>query len=288
MLVKVSYMSGAGNLFTVLDNREYAFKLSDLSAMAGKLCKPEKPHLAKTEGFLALNEGTQFYDYEVLFLNPDGTSSMMCGNGARCSVHFADLTSFINPQERSVTFKMLGNIYKAEILNDTIKVVLPPPNSIIPDILLDTKYGQVKCSYVNVDSDHLIINYQPMIFGSGFKEFDIDKIGSYFRHHPRFSPKGVNVNFYEIISENTLQIRTFERGVEAETGACGTGAISTSVIAAIGGLVSFPVKLFPPSGSMLRADIVGTLPDGIESVILIGKAEIIGEDILEINLEDYR
>jgi diaminopimelate epimerase len=286
MLVKVSYMSGAGNLFTVIDNRDYGFQLDELSEMAVKLCNPNLPHLTKTEGLLALNAGSESYNYEVLFLNPDGTSSMMCGNGARCSVHFANLRSFLNPNENAVQFKMLGKIYRAEICKDTIKVALPAPNSIINDIILNTPYGDVRCSYVNVDSDHLVINYQPDIFGSEFEEFNMDKIGSYFRNHPRFSPNGVNVNFYRLIAENTMQIRTFERGVEAETGACGTGAISTSVIAAIEGLVNFPVRLYPPSGSMLITDITGSLPDGIESVMLEGKAEIIGEDLVEINLKD--
>jgi diaminopimelate epimerase len=139
---------------------------------------------------------------------------------------------------------------------------------------------------VNVGSDHLVIKKEDVL---EFKDLALDDIplsdfAPQLRLHPDFSPRGVNVNVYSILDKNVIQLRTYERGVEGETAACGTGTISTALIAASKGEVTFPVTVIPKSGIPLVVDTIYNSHQEIESIILEGTAEIIGHAQIEIAL----
>ncbi len=283
MKLNLTYMSGAGNLFTVIDNREYELDEKNLSELAQTLCSAQGDSPLATEGLLILNNSKDGHSFETLYFNPDGTSGMMCGNGARCAFKFAEIAGYIDhKKDFPVNFSMSGNIYKGEFAEKSIKIEFPPPVKIDSGLELKLNNKNIPADYVDVNSDHIVIDVndleQPY---HEFTEFELTELGQKIRNMDRFSPKGVNVNFYEIKDNKEVELITYERGVEAFTGACGTGAISTALSIALKGKLNFPITIIPPSGSQLMVSIKGK-PENIGSVILEGSAEVIGERTVDI------
>jgi len=144
--------------------------------------------------------------------------------------------------------------------------------------------NEINGIYVNVNSDHFVINHKnnDIIKNKSFDDFCINTFAPPIRFHQEFEPNGVNVNIYSIVNRNKILLRTYERGVEAETGACGTGALSTMLAAYSLNEIDLPVTIIPPSKSPLTVDIEGEFPDKIKSLILEGNAEIKNEKEIEI------
>ncbi len=286
MQILITFMSGAGNIFTVIDNRQYKFDIDMLSKIAPNLCKKDYNLYRNTEGLIAVDKNFKEFDFDVLFFNPDGSHSMMCGNGARCAIKFAQAKKIIKNEIHTLHFKMQDEIYHADIVNNLIKIKLPPPREIKNNIYIQTKIGKILGTYVNVNSDHFVINCDELIpLGYlSIENLPVDYIGKEIRFNPLF-PNGTNADFYKIINNSTIQLRTYERGVEAETGACGTGALATAITALINHQIVLPVKIIPTSSIPLFVEIKGNLPDNINGIELIGPAEIIAEK--EIELEIY-
>lgn len=285
MKIKVYFMSAAGNLFTVIDNRDYQFSITIASKLAPFLCNINEHNSFKSEGFMLLNSGNDKIDFNCDFFNPDGSTGMMCGNGGRAIVFFAKSMKAIKDKKQTVIFSMAKNIYTAEFKNDTIKLYLPAQSEIKNHQHVTIDEIKIEGAYVNVGTDHFVINFDKMDISKSFdfNDFPINNIGAKIRFHSEFEPRGVNANFYKIIDENKLRLRTYERGVEAETGACGTGAISTALVAALNNEITLPVTIIPTSGKKLIVDIVGLLPNYVDKIILEGDAEII--ESKEINLD---
>lgn len=275
MDIKVTYMSGAGNLFTVIDNREYKFPKEILSKLAPTLCSGRIP----TEGLLAISDSSDF-DFDADFYNPDGSSGVMCGNGGRCSVLFAGQLNFFGNAEKSIiNFSMAGEIYKAKLENNSVSLFMPPPIKILQRIQINEDFFSGKTDYINVNSDHIVFDFNDIEHHSDFFEFDLINFARPLRNLTKLFPNGTNVNVYFIDSDNIIHLRTYERGVEAETASCGTGATSTAISIALAGLARFPITILPKSKSTLIIDIVGDFPNNIDSLILKGSAEIIGYDL---------
>jgi len=287
MKLKVTYMSGAGNTFTAVDNREYKLPADFYSTNALVLSGVDKEGAVKTEGLLVLNESERGNSFDVDFFNPDGSFSMMCGNGGRCALRFAVETNFISKPGigEKISFKMAGGMYNCELVEDKVRLYLPAPVEIRYEVEIKIYEKSIKGTYVNVNSDHFVVDYNKVeyIKDKTFDDFCIDTFASPIRFHRDFKPRGVNVNIYLPKSRKELWLRTYERGVEAETGACGTGALSTMLTAYSKGEIDLPVTIIPPSKSPLLADIVGEFPNKIQNLILEGNAEIKGETEIEIS-----
>ena len=285
MKLKVTYMSGAGNLFSIIDNRNYNFGEKLLSLLSPILCNPVQNNTIQSEGLLALNERKD-YDFEALFFNPDGSHGMMCGNGGRCAVNFALLNNFYydKKQNEYVSFMMLGENYRARVGNDEIELFLPPPMSIDPEKELPLFDQVINYAYVNVNTDHVVINIEELCqFGvNDIVDLDIYKFGKAVRYHKDFLPSGANANFFQVRDNNTLILRTYERGVEKETGACGTGAVSTAIVANFKHEVQLPIIVIPPSKSPLIINFDLSLERKISNLSLTGSADILKEDEVEI------
>ncbi len=281
MQIKLTYMSGAGNLFTVINNNNYQFTKEIAEKIAPILCNINEINHFKTEGLILVEDSKDEYtDFNVMFFNPDGSSGMMCGNGGRVAIRFASLKKITHSSMFFETFFSMANkTYKGILQKETIVLFLQPPKSIKRNINLYLNDLCLNCDYVDIATDHLVIDFNQISskFNSTFKEFDLFNFARDVRYHNDFKPRGVNVNVYECLGENTLNLRTYERGVELETGACGTGAISTAIIAVMKNQVTFPVKIVPTSGLALIVDIVGKLPDKIDSITLEGNAEVLNE-----------
>jgi diaminopimelate epimerase len=289
MQIEVTHMSGAGNLFSVVDNRNHKFDTRKGSQLARFLCEENEWNTFKTEGLILINGGDREHDIVADFFNPDGSHGAMCGNGGRCAVSFALERKFFKSRD-IIRFKMAGETYRAQALANSIKVFFPAPFQINPDMIIRYKGIDFQVSYVNVGSDHCVIEMkdleeiEPVFKHSGkIGEFDLAAFAPDIRNHEVFEPRGANVNIYMVNKSGGLYLRTFERGVEAETGACGTGAISTAIIAVLKGQVFAPVEVIPTSQNPLVVDIEFD-DDVITGVSLEGAATVL--DTVTITLPD--
>ncbi|MBI3260339.1 MAG: diaminopimelate epimerase [Ignavibacteriae bacterium] len=283
MNIPVTYMSGAGNIFTVIDGRESVVSIEQWQKLTPLLCSGEFP----TEGLIILNNSEILtknnkptLNFTSEFFNPDGSHGAMCGNGGRCAVRFALNTlndpSFSNSIS-TISFTMAGTAYQAEIIANEIRVYFPMPVEFRENIEVSDSIKTIHGDFVDVGSQHFVVNYNQLQTDIPFREFEIEVFAPPFRFHKVFEPRGANINLYEVVN-NKINLRTYERGVEAETGACGTGAISTAVSTVTHNLVQSPVTIIPPSGIQLT---VGYEPEN-SVVWLQGTAEFIGDSVFSV------
>lgn len=276
-------MSGAGNLFTVIDGRDLDIPISKWKQLTPTLCNGT----IQTEGLIILNSNDiltknnkPVLKFTSEFFNPDGSHGAMCGNGGRCAVRFA-LDSLHDSKSSesisAISFTMAGTTYQAEIHGEEIRVYFPMPLEFRENLQVSDSTITLFGDFVDVGSQHFVVNYSQLKSDIPFREFDISTFAPPFRFHSIFGTRGANVNLFEII-DNTINLRTFERGVEAETGACGTGAISTAISAITHKLVKSPITVVPPSRIPL---IVGYEPE--RSIVwLQGPAEFIGDSFFSV------
>lgn len=280
MMLKIQYMSGAGNLFSVFDNRKDKLQFDYLQKIAVEVCNNFK---IKTDGFLVLSDSTvPAIDFEVHFFNPDASYGAMCGNGGRCAVKYAVDNDF-NIKNKTIQFKMANKIYFAEIIYDYIKLQFEPPKKIEYNVLLSDI--SVKGHYVDVNSDHFVINFKDIeVFtGDELVRINLKDFAVPVRYHEQFQPKGVNVDLFDIRNQNEVYLRTYERGVENETAACGTGAVSTALIAHFIYGIELPVKIIPKSKKCLFVDLNFNVQNEISAIFLSGPAEYMNYEIIDIN-----
>jgi len=203
-------MVGAGNDFIVIED-----KVSGLPALARKLC--DRKTGIGADGVLAL-EKTKRADFRMRVFNADGSEAEMCGNGLRCAVLFKGI-------KRTARVETKAGIYEGEIsAKDRVKVKMQEPTDPRLDFPIEVGGRKIKVNFINTGVPHAII------FVEGVDKIDAEGIGSQIRYHDEFKPKGTNVNFLEIIDDNNIKIRTYERGVEGETLACGTGSVASAII----------------------------------------------------------
>lgn len=303
MNIEIYLMSGAGNLFTVIDNRNLSIVENFVTNNHKLLTENLLENGLKTEGImlLELEKNNNEFNFICKFFNPDGSSGMMCGNGGRCISKFAlDKLSpnFYNETELKVDkfkefkFLMAGNIYKSIVyINNYVDLFLPKHNLIEKRKITNIKINEdLEFTFINNGSDHSVF-YIKVDNEKDFWNFDLLSFAPYIRHNPIF-PNGTNVNIYTLW-DNKILLRTYERGVEAETGACGTGSVATAITSILDFNVSLPIKIIPTSKSELMVDVID-LPKkdkyeiqdfgNIQNYILSGSAEYIKKINIEIEV----
>ncbi len=283
MLINLYYMSGAGNLFSVINNDIYKLTKADACKVAPLVCNINQVNNIRTEGLILINSSNDnTNDFLVDFYNPDGTNDAMCGNGSRCAVHFADKFNLITNNNNC--FAMANAQYKYIIKANGVKVFFPPMNSFDFNSSIKLNGEILLGSYIDVGSKHFVLNYQDIkhLINEDYFEFNINKFAPQIRYAEEFAPNGVNVNIFNII-DNHIFLRTYERGVEAETGACGTGSISTALALEHQFGMVFPITIIPPSKSELVIDIIVN-SGKIQNISLEGAAEIFDSAEVEISL----
>lgn len=279
--LSLHYMSGAGNLFTVIDNRDRILDVSLASRLAPQLCDARATLGKHTEGLMLIQlpeSDDRHNNFIVEFFNPDGSSSMMCGNGSRCAVRFAQHLNIIPSDGSNVRFRMAGADYSAISGKEDIAVTFPPPLEVreIEDLVIDDVHLQLL--YLNVGSDHAVIEEKTVRehYAQAGKEYRFESFAPSLRKHSLF-PRGANANLYTLL-DGRVELKTFERGVEAVTGACGTGAIATALT--VWQEHHFPpddILLLPPSGEAIHVSIkLEADKKTIAAIILRGGAEFIG------------
>ena len=232
-------MSGSGNDFIIIDNRRNSIDEKGLSDLIAKVCR--RKMAVGADGFI-LVENSDKADFRWRFFNSDGSIAEMCGNGARCVARFAQLNGIAGP---NMSFETLAGIVEAQIIGNRVKVKMTDPTEFKTDDTIDLKNGQVAISSVNTGVPHVVI------VKDRIDDADIVEMGREIRFHERFSPAGTNVNFVCHIADNTIAIRTYERGVEDETLACGTGSAAGAIVMAHKMNIGSPINVQTKSGGYL-------------------------------------
>ncbi len=264
-------MSGSGNDFIVIDHRQHFLADLDPAELARVVCR--RKFSVGADG-LILIENSDNADFCWQFFNADGSSAEMCGNGARCAAKFAYNNNIAPAVMR---FETLAGLIEARVGgdDDAVMVRLPPPMDIRLQQVVRLVGDEKIVHFVNTGVPHVVLLVDDI------QAVPINEWGRIIRFHELFQPAGANVDFVEISSENTLVVRTYERGVEEETMACGTGAVAAAVIVALVGRVTSPVKVVTSGGEQLVIHFKGAAaadgkPD-FRDVYLEGPAHIIYE-----------
>ncbi|MCD6578315.1 diaminopimelate epimerase [bacterium] len=261
--------SGAGNDFIMLNNFKSA-KNMEYSSMTKVLCK--RGLAVGADGLIAI-ENSNKADFKMKYFNSDGSEAQMCGNGGRCISMFAYKAGIVG---KKMTFETLSGIYSSEIIGDDVRLKMIPPKNYLEYILAYDSNGY-KGYLIDTGVPHFVIFYYP--------KGDIKKIGGFFRYHKNFQPEGTNVDFVKVVDKNNIEIRTYERGVENETLACGTGSAASALIAVLMGKCEGSVNVLTKSGIFLKID--SNIENGeVKEYFLEGNAEKVYEGKLSRSFSD--
>ncbi|MEN8136464.1 MAG: diaminopimelate epimerase [Thermodesulfobacteriota bacterium] len=231
-------MSGTGNDFIIVDNRERMIKKDQMADLAARICR--RQFSVGADG-LILIEGSEQADFRWQFYNGDGSEAEMCGNGARCAARYAH-TRGIAPA--NMRFETTAGLIEAQMIGDNVKIRLTPPTDILLSRSVEIEGSEKEIHSINTGVPHVVH------FVDNNGDIPVKEWGRHIRHHKLFDPVGTNVNFVQM-PENELYVRTYERGVEDETKACGTGAVASALVAALHGHVTSPVRVRTTGGDIL-------------------------------------
>ena len=271
MVIEFTKMSGAGNDFVVIDNRDR--KINDAPAAARKLC--DRHNGIGADGLLLLEESPAA-SYRMMYYNADGSYGGMCGNGGRCISAFA-VEAGIATQKHD--FIALEHVYRAEVAGDRVRLSMKDPKDMRKSVVLPMGKKRLTVFSVDTGSPHVVVQAKK-VSRKGLDAVDVVGLGSMIRYHRKFHPAGTNVNFVEISGTSSLRIRTYERGVEAETMACGTGSIAAAVYGVSMEGLRLPVRVLPRSGQELLVDFdLGG--EQIRKVLLSGPAVTVFRGVVE-------
>jgi diaminopimelate epimerase len=257
-------MHGSGNDFILIDNRRDILKRKNLKDVAISICN--RHYSVGADGLIVIVPSRKF-DFKWRFFNADGSEAEMCGNGSRCAARFAYLKRIAS---KNMTFETLAGPISAQVKNERVKVRLTNAFGLRMNITIPLEGGLRMGHFINTGVPHLVY------FSKDIESEDVERIGRATRYHELFKPAGTNVNFIQILGPHKLSIRTYERGVETETLACGTGSVAAALIASAIGAVSSPVEVTPRSGEKLTVTYM-RIAEMFEDVHLEGDAHIICE-----------
>ena len=238
-VIEFTKASGAGNDFVLIDNMDERLGL-DKAQLAQALCS--RRFGVGADGLLLLEPSTQG-DFFMRYYNADGSYGGMCGNGGRCVARYAYVHSIAKSPMR---FVALDHTYQAEIIGGLVRLKMKDSSDYRQRISIDVDNQVYAGSFLNTGSPHTIL------FVKDLEGVDVERIGQQIRQHSLFSPEGTNVNFVRIGTANSIDIRTYERGVEAETLACGTGSVASALVAAFEHGLKSPVRVRVRSGEDLH------------------------------------
>src|SRR5210317_1160724 len=224
-------MSGSGNDFIIVDNREKAVKDNDLPGVIQGICR--RKISVGADGFILI-EPSDKADFKWRFFNSDGNKDEKCGNGARCVSRFAYVNGIAG---ENLSFETEAGVVSGQVKYDRVKVKMPDPVELRLDYSIDLKNGPVMVCSVNTGVPHVVVMNETV------EDINVFELGREIRFHEAFTPAGTNVNFICQQKQGHLAIRTYERGVENETLACGTGSIASALVASCMTDLTSPIRL---------------------------------------------
>ncbi len=267
MKIKFWKMHGARNDFVLVDDRAGKFPVTDREFIT----RLSACHSGVGAEGVILIQKSKTAGFRMRFFNPDGGEVGMCGNGARCA---ARLAFELGVTEKKMTIETAAGQLEAQVMNKGVRLWMTEPVDWKLDGSLELAGRSLTYGFVNTGVPHVVMRTGEL------RDVDVCEIGSVVRRHRDFAPAGTNVNFMQISPEGELHVRTYERGVEAETLACGTGAAACGLIAAKNGWVKLPVNIHVASGDVLVVD--GELTEnGARNVTLTGPTAHVFQGTIE-------
>jgi diaminopimelate epimerase len=262
-------MSGCGNDFIIIDNRDGKVGREGRREFVRDVCRPKVSVGADGVIFIE-NADSPTVNFQWDFYNADGSSAEMCANGARCAARYAYERKIAPAQ---MAFKTIAGVIEAQVGAGNVKIKLTRPEALRRDLDVDLNGTHYRLDHINTGVPHAVIVCDDV------EVQDILGIGSGIRRHAAFAPKGTNVNFAQKIDDVSLKMRTYERGVEDETLACGTGAVAVAIVGACRGLVHSPVRILTRGGETLIVHFKQS-NGSFDDVYLEGPTKIVFEGTL--------
>lgn len=281
-------MVASGNDFVVIENNSKlpvcpaGRQASSFKLLARSMC--DRKYGIGADGLLIL-EKSKSANIGMRIFNADGSEAEMCGNGARCvALYFSrQSTKSVSPQQK-IRIRTKAGIIESVVNKDTVRIKLTKPKALRLNIPIKVNGRALNVNFINTGVPHTVV------FVEGLDKIDVFNLGRLIRNHKQFQPAGTNVNFVEILNNNSVRIRTYERGVEDETFACGTGSVASALVFALCSKLCAPsskpqviykINVHTKGGEILKV-YYKKEEDNFRDVWLEGKASIVysGEFLL--------
>jgi len=275
MLLQFYKMNGAGNDFVVVDNRDLSLSDALDADTIAALC--DRNRGIGADGLLAIEPARQGADFRFRYYNADGYEAEMCGNGARC---FGRFTAHLGERMRNrVSFETMVGTLTAEMVGDDVRIAMSEPTDVKLDSGVRVAGVEVPLHCVNTGVPHVVAFLDnPELLDA----FDMRTHGSAIRQHPDFAPAGTNANFAAVLTPGHIAIRTFERGVEDETLACGTGMVACALIHHLLSGAPSPILVDVEGGDTLAIGFERSGDQAFRNVTLTGPADFVFEGEIEL------
>jgi diaminopimelate epimerase len=257
-------MNGTGNDFVIIDNRRLPVPHGQQAELARRLCR--RMFSVGADGVIFIEESNRA-DFSWQFYNADGSVGEMCGNGSRCAARFAYRHGIAG---RKMTFTTLAGTIEAEIgeREDEVRVRMTVPRDFRLGLSLELGGVTRSLDFVDTGVPHAVLLVED-------DEVPVAEWGREVRFHPLFGAKGSNANFVKLLPDGRLRVRTYERGVEAETMACGTGAVASALIGALRLGLSSPAHIVTSGGEALTIFFELSAGPAAEQVFLQGPTRLV-------------
>ncbi|MEO1824082.1 MAG: diaminopimelate epimerase [Roseibacillus sp.] len=264
MRLSFTKMNGAGNDFVVIDNRDLSIHLD--SRQIARICNRHRG--VGADGLLVVEPPRGDADFRFRYYNADGGEAEMCGNGARC---FGRYTALLTPVEQdTLSFETIAGDLSSRMIGDDVEVTMSDPFDLQLNSGVSVEGLDGPVHSLNTGVPHALS------FVHDLANFDVRKVGSAIRYHSYF-PNGTNANFVEELNPGHIAIRTYERGVEDETLACGTGMVACSIVYHLLKGIPAPIKVNVLGGDTLGISFEGNQDTGFHKVTLTGPAAFVFE-----------
>lgn len=271
-------MTGAGNDFIIIDKKIN----SDFQITPEKIIKfCDRRFGIGADGVITIEDSAEA-DFQMMYYNSDGSTGSLCGNGARCSIWYAEKTARL--KNGDAFFIANGANYSGKVLSDEqVHFNLNPPKHLKYNFKIKAMGQMITANFANTGSPHVVIKIcdvlknpkNPASAHNSILDFPVYDLGREIRYHNDFNPGGTNVNFIEVIND-IVHIRTYERGVEDETLACGTGSAAAALITYINDKLTPPIKLKTYGGKYLSVNFE-VENQKVKNLYLTGPAQVVFE-----------
>lgn len=235
-------MSASGNDFILIDNRDGKVNehFEDVPDFVSRVCR--RCLSVGADGVILIEEAKEC-DFAWKFYNADGSEAEMCGNGGRCAARFAYENKIAKAK---MSFETVAGMIKAKVSGSKVKLQLTTPSNLMIDYPIHLEEREIFLCSINTGVPHAVL------LTDDLDHAPVAELGRLIRYHKAFGDKGTNVDFVKVEDKKNIRIRTYERGVEGETLACGTGAVAVGCILKEKHIIESPVNVWTKSGEMLK------------------------------------
>jgi diaminopimelate epimerase len=267
-MLRFTKMNGAGNDFVMIDNRSGKVRLQPKQIV--RIC--DRHAGVGADGILLLEKGSNGADFRMRYYNRDGGEAEMCGNGARCFARFANKVA---NSPAKISFQTPAGLIRGELHGEKVTLQMSEPKDLRLKVALEVEGEDAKVHFINSGVPHVVVPVARVDVVNVYER------GGAIRCHELFSPAGANVNFIEKAGPKKILVRTYERGVEDETLACGTGVVASALVFGAMEKVDGPITVVVRSGSELCVNFKRA-GDRFSNVTLTGPAEFAFEGTIDI------